>query len=253
MSSHNDRQIDPRDYWIDSDLGCDPAGLRAYADRIKQRVRDGDVNNLSLYEIAERFGIAADQNEKQQDAADQLQAQEMSRDDVMRETVQHCRRVGLYILQCTEELNNRAINHDVSIFRPDEFDLFAQETPGLRELEYDSEEYRAALDRLRPALVRHYAGNRHHPDYHDGGVESMNLLDLIEMLADWKAAAERQVRGSLAKSIKLNAKRFDYGDDIENLLMVTARDLGWIPDPERYPRYQEPVPAGPAAPEKGGA
>ncbi len=152
----------------------------------------------------------------------------MTRDDVMRQTIDHTLRVGTLMLQCTEDLNRRAVVHDRSKFDPEEFESFAQETPGLRSLTYGSDEYKAALNRIRPAIDRHQKGNRHHPECHENGVADMNLIDLIEMLADWKAATERHADGDLKRSIEMNAERFGYGDEMVNLLWQTALYLGWL-------------------------
>ena len=56
----------------------------------------------------------------------------------------------------------------------------------------------------------------------------MNLLDVIEMLADWKAATLRHADGDLARSIDINAERFGMSDEFANLLRKTAVDLGWM-------------------------
>jgi hypothetical protein len=56
----------------------------------------------------------------------------------------------------------------------------------------------------------------------------MSLLDVIEMLADWKAATERHADGDLDRSITHNPERFGYGDEIERLLRSTAIELGWL-------------------------
>jgi hypothetical protein len=58
----------------------------------------------------------------------------------------------------------------------------------------------------------------------------MDLIDIIEMLADWKAATERNADGSLAKSIVGNAKRFGYTPEFGRLLARTAVNLGWLDD-----------------------
>lgn len=152
----------------------------------------------------------------------------MTRDDVMRETIDHCHRVANLMMDVTERLNRRAVVHDRSKYNPDEFDAFAEATPRLRSLTYGSEEYKASLTSIQPALKAHYRANRHHPEHHAGGIDSMNLLDMIEMLADWKAATERHDDGDLRRSIHQNAERFGYGDDITRLLLVTAQWMGWL-------------------------
>jgi len=177
----------------------------------------------------------------------------MTRDDVMRETVAHVRRVGNLMLEAIQNLQRRAMNHDQSKFSPEEFDAFASETPALRGLTYGSSEYKAALERLGPSLQHHYRANNHHPEHYPSspevpGVYRMDLLSLIEMLADWKAATERHANGSLPKSIVDNAKRFGYDDRMACLLARTAANLGWITEVEYQampivePRDAKPAP-----------
>jgi len=44
---------------------------------------------------------------------------------------------------------------------------------------------------MKPALEHHYALYRHHPEHFQNGIDDMNLIDLVEMFADWKASSER--------------------------------------------------------------
>ena len=44
------------------------------------------------------------------------------------------------------------------------------------------------------------------------GVNDMTLVDLVEMLADWKAATERHDDGDLAKSLEIQRERFGLSD-----------------------------------------
>lgn len=160
---------------------------------------------------------------------------EMTRDDVMRETVKHVRRVGNLLAQCSAELTVRAINHDDSKFSEQEWPYFAEATPRLKGLTYGTPEYRASLDAIRPAINHHNAHNRHHPEFHSDGVQGMTLIDLMEMLADWKAATERHADGSLDKSFAHNRGRFGITPEIEAILRNTAVSLGWLPDPTKEP------------------
>jgi hypothetical protein len=60
------------------------------------------------------------------------------------------------------------------------------------------------------------------------GVRGMTLLDVVEMLADWKAATQRHADGDLRKSIEINQGRFGYGDELKAILVNTATALGWV-------------------------
>lgn len=57
--------------------------------------------------------------------------------------------------------------------------------------------------------------------------KNMNLIDIIELIADWKAATMRHNTGDIMKSIEINQKRFGYSDDIKQLLINTIKDMGW--------------------------
>jgi hypothetical protein len=53
----------------------------------------------------------------------------------------------------------------------------------------------------------------------------MNLVDLIEMLADWKASSERQNDGNLRKSLDENAERFKMSPQLTRILENTIKEL----------------------------
>jgi hypothetical protein len=77
-------------------------------------------------------------------------------------------------------------------------------------------------------LQHHYANNSHHPEFHADGVNGMTLVDLVEMLADWKAATERHADGDLAKSLDIQRDRFGLTAQLAQILENTARQFGWI-------------------------
>ena len=49
----------------------------------------------------------------------------------------------------------------------------------------------------------------------------MNLLDIIEMLCDWKAATKRHNNGNIIKSIEQNQKRFRYSNELKQIFLNT--------------------------------
>jgi len=117
------------------------------------------------------------------------------------------------------DLYCRGLKHDLSKLNSQvEKDLFDEMTPILKTLEYGSDEYKASLAKLKPALDNHYAVNSHHPEHYPNGVDDMNLLDLVEMWCDWKAAVKRTASGDIAKSLEINRKRFGLSDQLYNIL-----------------------------------
>lgn len=150
------------------------------------------------------------------------------------DTLFHSLRVGSLIIELVTSALHRATRHDLSKTEPPEVDGFDQMTPELSRMRYGgddgqlSAEYQASLAKLRPALTHHYAHNRHHPEHTDRGINGMTLVDIVEMLADWKASTERMADGDLRRSIKVNTGRFAMSEQLAEILLNTAEELGWI-------------------------
>ena len=142
-----------------------------------------------------------------------------------KETGKHIRNVQLLLNEVIRGLMLRARSHDISKFDDAEKDLFVEATPDLDRLTYGSEAYKESLRKLKPALERHYELNTHHPECFPNGIQGMCLMDLIEMLCDWKAATKRHADGDIYKSIEQNQKRFGYSDDLKQILINTMRQL----------------------------
>jgi len=140
-------------------------------------------------------------------------------------TIQHIEQVRHFIKIITDKLTNRGIKHDKCKLESPELEIFTEYTPKLAESEYGSEEYNQNLKEMQKALDHHYANCRHHPEHFEKGIDDMNLVDIVEMLCDWKAASMRQLNGNLLKSIEQNAKRFNYDDQLKHILINTAKLL----------------------------
>lgn len=141
------------------------------------------------------------------------------------ETQKHIEKVRKYLRILTDKLTTRGVNHDAAKLESPEVEIFAEHTEALSQVTYGSPEYQEHLDAMKPALEHHYATYRHHPEHFQNGVNDMNLIDLVEMLADWKAASERQHNGNLLTSIEQNAVRFKMSDQLKQILLNTAKLL----------------------------
>ena len=144
------------------------------------------------------------------------------------ETQKHIENVRKYIRVMTDKLTARGVEHDRLKLESPEVDVFAEYTPKLSSATYGSEEYKTFLKEMDVALQHHYANYRHHPEHFAKGINDMNLIDIAEMLCDWKAAAMRQNDGNLLKSIEMNAQRFGYDDQLKQIFINTARMLDEI-------------------------
>lgn len=141
------------------------------------------------------------------------------------ETIKHIHRVRHFLYAMIEELDHRAREHDQSKLENPEADTFGEFTPELAKTEYDSPEYRALLEKVRPAIEHHYARNRHHPEHWPNGVDGMTLVDVLEMLCDWKAATERNKNGNIRTSIEKNTTRFKLSPQLAQIMQNTVREM----------------------------
>jgi hypothetical protein len=147
--------------------------------------------------------------------------------DSTQDTMEHRKRVFQLVGTVAAELVDRGREHDASKLKDPEKAIFDEFIPKLKHSTYGSEEYKGFLAAMKPALDHHYTHNRHHPEHFESGIHSMNLLDLIEMLADWKAASERHADGNLRESIRVNSGRFNMSGWLTDCLLNTAENLGW--------------------------
>lgn len=141
------------------------------------------------------------------------------------ETIRHIEMVRKYIKIITDALSNRAIKHDCTKLESPEIEIFAEYTPKFAGATYGGDEYNKFLSEMNVALQHHYACNRHHPEHFDKGIDDMTLVDIVEMLCDWKAASLRQNDGNLLKSIETNAQRFGCDDQLRQIFVNTAKLL----------------------------
>lgn len=137
-------------------------------------------------------------------------------------TFRHIERVRNLLNLCAIELMHRGELHDQSKLVSPEVEAFSKFTPQLASMKYGSPEYEECRKAMGPALAHHYANNRHHPEHFKHGVDDMNLLDIVEMLCDWKASSERHNDGNIRKSIEINANRFNLSPQLVRILENTA-------------------------------
>lgn len=133
-------------------------------------------------------------------------------------TLTHKFWVWIEIGKVIRELRMRALIHDFTKFDPDERQGFIRVIHKLRGSTYGSEEYRKTLVEIKPAIDAHYRKNPHHPEFHGGRTDHMDIYDLIEMVCDWKASIRRHADGDIEKSWAVNRTRFKISSELEKIL-----------------------------------
>lgn len=147
------------------------------------------------------------------------------------DTYQHIANVQSNLISVIEDLLRRLWVHDKTKLAEPELSVFNELglDEDLKKIEYGSSEHEKRMEKLKPALEHHYKFNPHHPEHNSDGVLGMNLLDLIEMLCDWKAASLRYATpGNFEDSLKKAQERFGYSDDIARILHNTCIYLGFV-------------------------
>lgn len=149
--------------------------------------------------------------------------------DSLPDTQAHIERVQTLLKSAINNLANRAVKHDASkLVEPEKSAFDRLKALSLSGMAYGSEEYRACLRAEKPAIQHHYAANSHHPEFYPNGIDGMSLLDLLEMLLDWKAATERMKDGGdIVKSLEINRERFNISPQLAAVLSNTIKEMGW--------------------------
>lgn len=137
------------------------------------------------------------------------------------ETLLHIRKVQRNINKIIRELTRRADHHDDSKLESPEIEYFDEATERLKDIEYGSKEYIENLKDIQPALDHHYSKCRHHPQHFKNGINDMNLIDIMELFADWLASTERNANGNIRKSIEFNQKRFQISKQLTKIFENT--------------------------------
>lgn len=143
-------------------------------------------------------------------------------------TIEHIARVQEHLGSFCMVLEGRGLYHDRSKFTMIEAgplqemqDLIDKEGPA----PFGTEEYSRRTKILGPMLAHHYALNPHHPEHYPNGMSGMNLFDLVEMFADWKAAGERG--GDQAMNLTFLAEKYKIDPMLLSILKNTCDFLEW--------------------------
>ena len=150
-----------------------------------------------------------------------MQKSETMSYDSKADTLEHIKRVNHFLTLMVEQLLKRARVHDDSKLKEPEKSEFDKLTPLLKTLTYSSEEYKDLLKQLNVALKHHYENNTHHPEHYENGIDGMNLIDILEMFADWLASTKRMKNGDILKSIDVSKTRFNMSDKLANIFRNT--------------------------------
>ena len=144
----------------------------------------------------------------------------------MEHVIEHKKIVSDLLDVFCQMLKRRAVEHDNSKLTSPEREGFAKSLANNgNNHPYESTDYAKAIIDISEAVLHHHANNPHHPEYHADGIAGMNLIDLMEMFADWFAAAQQNTNGDICRSIYLGSERFKMSEQLTAIFENTKKLL----------------------------
>lgn len=143
-------------------------------------------------------------------------------------TLKHIRRVNELLIDEAQDLLSRAKVHDESKFsdieksRLDRMEALIEREG---QAAFGTEEYKRRTDMLGPMVEHHRRNNDHHPEFHPDGVKGMDLVQLLEMFCDWKAASERGEESAM--NLTFACEKYGVSDQLKSIFIMTANRRGW--------------------------
>lgn len=166
-----------------------------------------------------------------------------SKDDLIyhyKDYIQHIQWLMEGMASVQHELMRRMLTHDRTKIGEDELDAYAEIVPGFKDYEYGTPEHKAHGNRLGPAWKHHTENNRHHTEHFENGLNDMNLLDLIEMVCDWRAASMRSGNFDYGQSLRVFKERVNPDEQVMDIIRNTCIMLSYIVEP--MPESQKDLP-----------
>lgn len=136
----------------------------------------------------------------------------------------HIRLQQKFTAEMVSKINEDSESHDASKLIEPEYSFYMKLNKALKPIKYGSPEYKDIMQ--HPMVSHHQKNNSHHPEYYDNGVNGMNLIDVVNMLADWKAASMRSDTPFI-EGLKKNKERFGIDNQLYDILENTVKLLGW--------------------------
>lgn len=169
------------------------------------------------------------------------------------ETCQHIQKVQEMLHKFIRELLDRGEKHDQSKLETPEVEAFTEFTPKLAGSTYGSQEYNDFKKAMGPALVHHYAKNRHHPEYQRQNEEWRPIVGFeehyeVSNYGDVRSKdriVERSKTGDCFKAGKIRTQyvtpkgycrlQLQSGENRRNALVHVLVAEAFLPNPENKP------------------
>ncbi len=142
--------------------------------------------------------------------------------------VKHKKSVGNALRALADELYKRADSHDDSKLQMPELGMLINMDKSKRPV-YGSPEYYEHIKKNQAFFDHHYRGNSHHPEHYKNGVHDMDLVDVIEMIADWCSYSKNLSIQEICNLIEQQSKRFGFGEEVADIFKNTMFNyFSWL-------------------------
>lgn len=141
-------------------------------------------------------------------------------------TFKHMSKVRNHLDCFVHALLKRGEVHDQSKLQEPELSAYSAVFDELKQAKFNSPEYEKGLEKIAPAIKHHRENNSHHPEFYEDGVDGMDLVDLIEMYCDWKAASERNADGDFSRSLDICGKKYKLSNQLDSIFKNTYKNWG---------------------------
>jgi hypothetical protein len=148
--------------------------------------------------------------------------------DFLCETILHISEVKENLETISSDLLKRGHAHDRTKLQEPEFSAFVSTREKFKKANYGSKEYQECCDVIKSVVDHHYANNRHHTGFYKDGVTDMTLMDIMEMIADWKAAERRSPDSTLNDTLELTFKKHAIEGQLQKIITNTLGYLRWL-------------------------
>lgn len=143
---------------------------------------------------------------------------------------EHRLRLMKYLVRFIVNLNERAVIHDESKLGPNELEDYTKAMESFSANPFGTEGYDEIRKNIQKSVEHHYANNRHHPEHFQNGINGMDLVDILEMVADWKSASENSLGGNfdMMKSITTLSEKYGISPQLTQIIVNTVKNFGML-------------------------
>lgn len=124
----------------------------------------------------------------------------------------------------SRDINTRARHHDQSSLNGSEFRIYEEHFDELQKYPMFDPRRDAVLKEMRVATMYHHNANDHHPEHFDDGINGMNLIQMIEFVADIMSQSE-QNGIDVYEMLPLLKDQYDISSQLYQVILNTVAGI----------------------------